>query len=58
MICTKGYIGKWSKDTERQKWETDFSEKLIDPVITNIEMQLKNTYALAMKGIVINILYT
>ena len=56
MICTKGYIGKWSKDAERQKWETDFSEKLINPIIENIEMELKNTYALAMKGIV-NILY-
>ena len=51
MICVKGYIGKWSGGDERQKWEKDFSETLIDPVIADIEKVLRNTYTLAMKGI-------
>lgn len=46
-----GYIGNWSTGDGRQKWETDFSEKLIDPIIENVETELRNTYALGMKGI-------
>ena len=50
MIYTLDYIGKWSSG-ERQMWEKDFCRALIDPTIVNIEVELRNTYALAMKGI-------
>ena len=51
MICVEGYIGKWSSGNERKDWENGFNETLIDPVTTNIETVLRNTYTLAMKGI-------
>ena len=48
-LCSD-YLGKWSSNEDRKKWEDDFST-LINPVTVKIDTMLRNTYDLAVKGI-------
>ena len=41
----------WSSGDDRQQWECDFSQALIEPVVKNVENELSKTYSLVVKGI-------